>query len=97
MIAKDHPCLAGHFPNNPIVPGVVILDYVLMGLFELYGRTSLKLSSVKFKSRLLSEESAKIEYQIIKEDCIFFVSVNRKGSKVFLVSGSLIIKLEKTV
>lgn len=28
-IAVDHPALPGHFPGNPIVPGVVILDYIL--------------------------------------------------------------------
>lgn len=26
--AADHPSLAGHFPGNPIIPGVVILDAV---------------------------------------------------------------------
>ena len=25
-IPADHPALEGHFPNNPIVPGTIILD-----------------------------------------------------------------------
>ena len=28
-IAADHPCLPGHFPGAPVVPGVLILDEVL--------------------------------------------------------------------
>ncbi|HQQ73772.1 MAG TPA: hypothetical protein PK031_01335 [Pseudomonadales bacterium] len=28
-ITTDHPALPGHFPGNPMVPGVVILDHIL--------------------------------------------------------------------
>lgn len=31
-IGADHPSLAGHFPGQPIVPGVVILDEILAAL-----------------------------------------------------------------
>jgi len=33
-IGADHPCLPGHFPGAPIVPGVVILDEILAALAE---------------------------------------------------------------
>src|SRR5712664_2404692 len=33
-IHADHPSLPGHFPDTPLVPGVVILDEILAALLE---------------------------------------------------------------
>jgi 3-hydroxymyristoyl/3-hydroxydecanoyl-(acyl carrier protein) dehydratase len=30
--AHDHPSLAGHFPGRPIIPGVVLLDEVMLAI-----------------------------------------------------------------
>lgn len=34
QIPIDHPCLEGHFPDDPIVPGVVLLDSVRAAVRE---------------------------------------------------------------
>jgi 3-hydroxyacyl-[acyl-carrier-protein] dehydratase len=30
--AEDHPTAAGHFPGNPIIPGALLLDAVLLAV-----------------------------------------------------------------
>ena len=54
-ITPDHPSLAGHFPANPVVPGVVILDHVRQFIEEwkLSSLAASKMKSVKFLSPVL--------------------------------------------
>jgi 3-hydroxyacyl-[acyl-carrier-protein] dehydratase len=53
VIAMDHPALAGHFPGNPIVPGVLILDEVVLTAQQWRGQLRLKsILSVKFTAAL---------------------------------------------
>jgi 3-hydroxyacyl-[acyl-carrier-protein] dehydratase len=61
-IAADHPCLAGHFPGNPIVPGVVLLELVASALRDWRGAEFwiAKFSNVKFVSLLHPGEVAGI-------------------------------------
>lgn len=37
-IPADHPALPGHFPGNPVVPGVVLLDGVIEAAEQWLGR-----------------------------------------------------------
>lgn len=34
LVPDDHPALPGHFPGNPLVPGVVILEAAVQALTE---------------------------------------------------------------
>lgn len=53
VFAHDHPALEGHFPGDPVVPGVVILEEVFTGLVEVLGDIELvSFPRVKFLSPL---------------------------------------------
>lgn len=64
-IPSDHPCLTGHFPGRPLVPGVVVLEQVLQAVAAEYGHAvgALRLPQVKFMAPLLPDEQARIELE----------------------------------
>lgn len=62
VIAADHPSLPGHFPGQPVVPGVVVLERVLEAIESAHGPLDgLRLPQVKFAQPLLPGETARIE------------------------------------
>ncbi|MBN8481590.1 MAG: hydroxymyristoyl-ACP dehydratase [Xanthomonadales bacterium] len=61
-IAATHASLPGHFPGDPIVPGVVLLDHVAASL-ERAGFTLAKLSAVKFLAPLRPDEDAVLRFE----------------------------------
>ncbi len=64
-IPPTHPALAGHFPGNPIVPGVLLLEELLCAAEECYGRpiTPNGIPNVKFLAPLLPGTPFSIEFQ----------------------------------
>ena len=81
LVPHDHPALPGHFPGNPVVPGVLLLDHVLTLLEATNGPLpALRLPQVKFLQPLLPGQQARIEvtmrgpsswrFQIFREDSL---------------------------
>ncbi len=63
-IPADHPALPGHFPGQPIVPGVVLLDRVIEAIEAGQGPLPpLRLPQVKFLQPLLPGQSAQVQLQ----------------------------------
>ena len=60
-VADDHPCLPGHFPGRPVVPGVVVLERVLAAVESAHGPLPcLRLPQVKFARPLLPGQEATV-------------------------------------
>ncbi|MFZ5602163.1 MAG: hypothetical protein ACOY7J_06895 [Pseudomonadota bacterium] len=52
-ISESHPASNGHFVGHPLIPGVVILEYVRVALAQLDASLEMKrLSRVKFTTPL---------------------------------------------
>lgn len=59
-ISPLHPALAGHFPDNPVVPGVVILRRVCRAVTEAHGGAVTAVPVVKFHAPLKPAEPFEI-------------------------------------
>lgn len=84
-IPADHPVLAGHFPGRPIVPGVMLLEWVWdhAALVLARDRPSLRFRQVKFLAPLLPEQQAQLRLEVRGNRCDF--SIQRDG--VTLATG----------
>ena len=73
-IKNSHPSLKGHFPNNPIVPGVIILDEVIQIVKEVKPDFILKkLPIVKFIHPLLPEQNVNVEINQKSDTSLSFI------------------------
>ena len=56
-----HPALPGHFPGQPLVPGVLLLEQVAMALRNWRGQRLARVLEAKFMAPLLPDQAAQVQ------------------------------------
>jgi 3-hydroxymyristoyl/3-hydroxydecanoyl-(acyl carrier protein) dehydratase len=60
-IAANHPALPGHFPGQPLVPGVILLEQVALALRAWRNQRLGRVLEAKFVAPLLPEQTALLQ------------------------------------
>lgn len=85
-VEPEHPCLPGHFPGDPIVPGVLILARVIKAAATAFGAPVNAVRVAKFQARLAPNERFTIVLEPGGEDAVRFQVV--RGETV--ISGGIL-------
>jgi 3-hydroxyacyl-[acyl-carrier-protein] dehydratase len=64
-ITADHPAYSGHFPGQPVLPGVVLLDAVLHALESSGQSGQWDINSAKFQSAVRPGEALTLEHETL--------------------------------
>ena len=84
VVPRDHPCLAGHFPGNPIVPAVMLLELATRALGEALGRAVhlTQVPGAKFLRPLLPGQSLAIRLSIDEAQRSVRFMLSSQGAEV---------------
>ena len=74
-VPADHPVFAGHFPGRPIVPGVMLLEWVLQEIARARGCAPkyLRIREAKFFTPLGPAETAALHLELAASRCMFSI------------------------
>ena len=88
-IPADHPAFAGHFPGNPIVPGVLLLDAMLHAIAATgVTMNTCEIRSIKFLAPARPGESLRLEHAALPGGAIRFEFVAAHDQRL-IASGTV--------
>ena len=88
-VARDHPAYAGHFPGNPILPGVAILAEVLAAIERAtsLGPEAWEIANAKFLAPVRPGDALTLVHEAMASGGVRFEVRSAAGT---VASGSLV-------
>lgn len=99
-VSFNEPFFAGHFPNEPVMPGVLILEALaqtgavaILGKEENHGKTAYfaAVNVAKFRKKVVPGDVLRLETEIIKEKGPIGI-----GKATAMVAGEIVCTAELT-
>ena len=99
-VTYNEPFFAGHFPNEPVMPGVLILEALaqtgavaILGKEENHGKTAYfaAVNAAKFRKKVVPGDVLRLETEIIKEKGPIGI-----GKATAMVAGEIVCTAELT-
>lgn len=90
-LKKDHHIYQGHFPGQPVVPGVCTLTIIREQLSRLIGRPLMfsAIKEVKYVGMIVPEEGLKVHFHIDVEGDSIKCTASRKDETVVKLSATV--------
>jgi 3-hydroxymyristoyl/3-hydroxydecanoyl-(acyl carrier protein) dehydratase len=63
IFPADHPTAAGHFPGNPVLPGALLLDSIVLAVARGAGVPSVTIQSTKFLRPVRPGDALRVEWE----------------------------------
>jgi len=84
---QDHPTAAGHFPGNPIMPGALLLDSILLAVTRGTRAPTVAIKAAKFLRPVRPGDRLRVQWEPKGADTAFTCSLAASGETA--VSGVL--------
>lgn len=88
-VPADHPVFVDHFPNDPLVPGALLIDWLIKALQAHTGRVVRVVPNMKFLSPLRPADRCQCIFQI--GDKTVQVSVKHQVQETLICKGKFVL------
>lgn len=90
-VPADHPVFAGHFPGHPLVPGALLLDWVVerVAAYWQVSSAALRIEQAKFAHPVLPDARVTLDLKPEADRCRFTLKVHTGETNPVAVSGVL--------